>query len=346
MRKDVRLRATSSACRHWSFKRSGDPAVRVAGEGRMRRLVGTFLTITTVLMGAPAAVAQDRYFTPEVIQMAGGTTATGSQQDRVAGEAPAPLTVEILRNAEYEWVDWPTSLAPTPGGKVKLTDGSLFWTRTNLISIPYYYVELMDPVAFGDLNGDGIDDAVVFLRANGGGGNHEGLYLAALVNEQGQPRHVASLYLGDSRGGPESLEIEDGYIVVQRRAYGPADALCCASQKETLVFRLAGDTLSFIDSPEPVRARFGNSVFEPDKIRNVEPLYPAEAFQEGVEGVVVLEVVVGTTGFVADVRVRRSAPRFDAAAIAAVKQWQYVPTVLGGTPVPVTFTVVVRFRLR
>ena len=303
------------------------------------------------------------------LQMAGGTTATGSaaallrhaaeirrsslgrssaaameQDSEVAAEAPAPLTVEILRNAEYQWVDWPTSLEPPPGGKAKLTDGR-FWTRV-AEGLHAYYVELMNPVAFSDLNGDGIDDAVVFLRANGGGGNHEGLYLAALVNEQGQPRHVDSRYLGDARGGPESLEIEDGYIVVQKWAYGLTDALCCASQKETLVFQLAGDTLSFIDSPEPVRARLGNSVLEPDKIRNVEPLYPAEAFQEGLEGVVVLEVVVGTTGLVADVRVRRSAPRFDAAAIAAVKQWQYVPTVLGGTPVPVTFTVVVRFRLR
>ena len=126
--------------------------------------------------------------------------ATRGQQDRVAGEAPAPLTVEILRNAEYQWVDWPTSLEPAPGGKAKLTDGRFVTLVPEARHV--YYLELMDRVAFGDLNGDGIDDAVVFLRANGGGGNHEGLYLTAVVNEQGQPRHVDSRYLGDSRGGP------------------------------------------------------------------------------------------------------------------------------------------------
>ena len=261
----------------------------------------------------------------------------------VTGEVPAPLTVEILRNADYQWVDWPTSLEPLPGGNVKLTDGR-FLTRVG--DRHPYYVDLLNPVVFGDLNGDGIDDAVVFLRANGGGGNHEGLYLTAVVNEQGQPRHVDSRYLGDVRGYPESLEIEDGDIVVQKWSYRPTDALCCPSQKETFVFRLAGDTLSFTDSPEPVRAGLGNSVLQPDKILNVEPLYPAEALEAGLEGIVVLEVIIGATGLVTDVRVLRSAPRFDGAAVAAVEQWQYVPTVVAGTPVPVTFTVTVRFRLR
>jgi protein TonB len=44
--------------------------------------------------------------------------------------------------------------------------------------------------------------------------------------------------------------------------------------------------------------------------------------------------------------VLRSIPLLDAAALAAVSQWAYTPTLLNGTPVPVVMTVTVTFRLR
>jgi len=46
------------------------------------------------------------------------------------------------------------------------------------------------------------------------------------------------------------------------------------------------------------------------------------------------------------VRVLRSIPLLDAAAIEAVRQWQYTPTLLNGVPVPVIMTVTVNFTLR
>ena len=49
---------------------------------------------------------------------------------------------------------------------------------------------------------------------------------------------------------------------------------------------------------------------------------------------------------VQDVKVLRSIPLLDAAAIEAVKQWQYTPTLLNGVPVPVIMTVTVNFTLR
>jgi protein TonB len=49
---------------------------------------------------------------------------------------------------------------------------------------------------------------------------------------------------------------------------------------------------------------------------------------------------------VQDVKVLRSIPLLDAAAMEAVRQWQYTPTLLNGVPVPVIMTVTVNFTLR
>jgi len=49
---------------------------------------------------------------------------------------------------------------------------------------------------------------------------------------------------------------------------------------------------------------------------------------------------------VRDVRVLRSRPLLDAAAIDAVRQWRFTPTLLNGQPVPVVMTVTVAFKLR
>ena len=59
-----------------------------------------------------------------------------------------------------------------------------------------------------------------------------------------------------------------------------------------------------------------------------------------------LEATIDTAGAVANVSVVRSVPLLDEAAIAAVRQWQYSPTLLNGVAVPVIMTVTVNFSLR
>jgi TonB family protein len=81
----------------------------------------------------------------------------------------------------------------------------------------------------------------------------------------------------------------------------------------------------------------------PRKIRDVAPHYPEAARQANVSGVVILQLSVGVDGTVTDARVLRSIPAFDAAALEAVRQWQYEPTVLNGQAVPVSVTVTVPF---
>jgi len=83
----------------------------------------------------------------------------------------------------------------------------------------------------------------------------------------------------------------------------------------------------------------------PGKLKNLNPVYPDIAKQARVQGIVILECVIGPRGDVTKVRVLRGIPLLDQAAITAVKQWVYTPTLMNGVPVPVVMTVTVNFRL-
>ena len=76
------------------------------------------------------------------------------------------------------------------------------------------------------------------------------------------------------------------------------------------------------------------------------PVYPPLALRAGVGATVILEAVIGVDGTVQVVRVLRSIPLLDDAAINAVRQWLFTPTLLNGGPVPVVMTVTVTFRVR
>jgi TonB family protein len=94
---------------------------------------------------------------------------------------------------------------------------------------------------------------------------------------------------------------------------------------------------------EPLRV--GGNVQESKLIKRVEPIYPELAKRARLEQMVMLEVNVNEEGFVADIRVIRGHPLLDQAAIDAVKQWVYSPTLLNGAAVPVVATVTVAFSL-
>jgi TonB family protein len=91
--------------------------------------------------------------------------------------------------------------------------------------------------------------------------------------------------------------------------------------------------------------RVGGQIKEPKKLRHVDAIYPRLARASRVQGTVALECVISPLGRVMDVRVIDSIPLLDSAAVEAVKQWVYAPTLLNGVPVPVIMTVTVRFRI-
>lgn len=94
---------------------------------------------------------------------------------------------------------------------------------------------------------------------------------------------------------------------------------------------------------QPVRLHSG--IQTPIKIAHVDPVYPSIAQQARVQGVVVLEAVIDAAGRVNGVRVLRSLPLLEDAAIAAVKQWRYTPARLNGETIPVIMTITVNFKL-
>jgi protein TonB len=110
---------------------------------------------------------------------------------------------------------------------------------------------------------------------------------------------------------------------------------------------LIGDTFyNLVGEPaEPVVRAIGD-IKPPRLIRRIEPGYPEIARQARVEGVVILEATTDVYGRVAVVRVLRSLPLLDEAAVEAVRQWAYEPLVVNGRPRAVTFTVTIRFVLK
>jgi protein TonB len=98
--------------------------------------------------------------------------------------------------------------------------------------------------------------------------------------------------------------------------------------------------------PPPAPVRVGGNIKAPTQIKRVNPVYPPIAQSARVQGVVIIEAVIGPNGLVQDAKVLRSIPLLDAAALDAVKQWQYTPTLLNGVPVPVIMTVTVNFTLQ
>ena len=110
------------------------------------------------------------------------------------------------------------------------------------------------------------------------------------------------------------------------------------------VLALAFAAISADAQVQPLRVGQQN-IGPPRKTKDVRPVYPAIAQSARVQGVVIIDATIGPDGHVTDTRVLRSIPLLDDAAVAAVKQWEFTPTLLNGAPTPVVMTVTIQFSL-
>jgi len=121
-----------------------------------------------------------------------------------------------------------------------------------------------------------------------------------------------------------------------------ADAVAGKEQADAVEAKQKADAAARAKA-KAAALRVGGQIRAPNKIKDVKPVYPAMAQAAHVTGVVMIEATIGPDGKVIDAEVVRSIPMLDQAALDAVRQWEYMPTLLNGVPVPVLMTVTINF---
>jgi TonB family protein len=116
--------------------------------------------------------------------------------------------------------------------------------------------------------------------------------------------------------------------------------------KEAIFTTTVRFTLNGKEKKEPEAKASTGDVLVPKLIKKVDPVYPEAARKAGIQGLVLLEATTDEEGNVAAIRVLKSIPELDQAAIDALKQWKYEPFIVEGQPKGVVFTVTIQFRLK
>lgn len=149
----------------------------------------------------------------------------------------AALTLDQLKNADVNIIGVSgTSAART----VRLTNGK-FESNSDHTSTDYVNVNMGAQVAYGDLNGDGAQDAAIIIGENYGG-TGDFVSVVAMLNQNGQPTFGGSFGV-DDRPQINSIVIQNGEILLDATIHGPNDPGCCPAQPVSETLRLWGGKL-------------------------------------------------------------------------------------------------------
>ena len=157
---------------------------------------------------------------------------------------PKELTFEQLRETTYaDILEEPVTLGEGRFEGEPFTSDSA--SRPVVTLVP-------DRLARGDLDGDGIDEAVVALAHNAGGSGVF-MYLAVVRDNGGKPDNVASIRIGD-RVKIDALEIAGGKVIADLVEHAPNDPMCCPTRQVRREWLFRGGQLI---GPEPEAAPQG-----------------------------------------------------------------------------------------
>jgi TonB family protein len=181
----------------------------------------------------------------------------------------------------------------------------------------------------------------------------------------GSPRSPLEQFTSERAAADWSMELEPAFrciqflrsdVAVVRQSFRrerPAGAGGPAKQEPSVLeatARKRGDSWKLLawyplaEPPSTGRWLFPG-IEEPRKVKHVDPVYPDLALKGPVSAIVTLEARVDASGHVAAVRVLRGDRLFEDAAMRAVRQWQYAPTLLEGVAIPIVIRVDVPFDL-
>ena len=189
----------------------------------------------------PAAIPE-----PAPAARATVVAATRMPAPEVAPAEAGVIPVEALRNATYSGIyDEP----------ITLTDGSYEGKPAGDGDSSRPVVQYVDDAELtGNLDGDGVADAVVFLVERGGGSGVF-TYVAAQLDRNGRPLDAGAIMIED-RTQVRSAAIENGQVVLDIIVHGPGDADCCGSYKARRTYALREGRLAEIaregETPEKV----------------------------------------------------------------------------------------------
>jgi TonB family protein len=146
---------------------------------------------------------------------------------------------------------------------------------------------------------------------------------------------------------PGFRTLNQQFDLTARRDWDRAITLQVGTVRETITVSERRPASPPPANGRPAAVRVGGSIRAPLKTLDVRPIYPASMRDAGREGVVPIEATIGADGTVTSVRVLSAQvhPDFAIAAVDAVRQWRFTPTLLNGRPVEVVMTVSVTFTL-
>jgi TonB family protein len=247
----------------------------------------------------------------------------------IAGGVKAEASKETLRNAKQPSVSTVgLAMNQTPGSPAQQAGSArLFGTVS-------------------DASQARVPDATIVVSAKEGGikeitiSNAAGEYeLRALP----VGRHTIEVRMPGFRSFQQALELQAN----EPRKLDVVLEVGEVNQAINVVAKAPPDAPPDTRSGPPHRIRIGGNIQQMKLVHQVKPIYPERAQAQGIQGIVLLEAVIWKDGSIGTMRVlnKLADPELVDAAVEAVKNWRYEPTLLNGQPIEVVTTITVNFRL-